>query len=336
MKRLKLIFPTIISGVTLGLMGLLIWSASFKMVSTKINPKEPETISRRDPVPTRQTPAQNQFLFADQVQAFILPVTQTNYLPIRNFNIFEPDLEAKAAGLYDIVSDRFLFIKNIDEKLPIASITKLMTAVVVMENLPLNDAYTAFAEDLNADGNGSDLSKGEQLRGGDLLKIMLIKSSNDAALVFAGNAALKNVDLVAKMNEKAQALDMNDTHFVDPAGLNDNGSYSTVSDLIKLVRYVGKYPIIWEILSSRTADVASIDGKFSHHLINTDILLDQIPDIIGGKTGFTDGALETMVLEVKVDGGQSQIVSIILGSHDRFGETKKLIEWGKTAFSWKK
>lgn len=331
MKRLKILIPTITTGIILGLVALLIWSASFKLVPSK----RVENILESQPHSSvKHTPIQNQFYLAGQVQAFIQPVAQANYLPIRNFNISEPDFSAKAVGLYDIGSDRFLFTKNIDDKLPVASITKLMTAVVVMENLGLNDLYTIHAEDLNADGTGTDFHKGEQLQGGDLLKVMLIKSSNDAALAFASNALDKNINVVAKMNEKAQTLGMYDTKYIDPAGLNDNGSFSTVSDLVKLTRYVSKYPIIWEILSLRTADVVSIDGKYSHHLVNTNKLLEEMPEIIGGKTGFTNGAMETMVLEVKTNEGKDRMIAVILGSNDRFGEIKKLVEWGKNAFSW--
>lgn len=269
-----------------------------------------------------------------RAQAYILPVSQTNYLPIRNFNIAEPEINARAAGLFDVRSERFLYANFIDQHLAIASIAKLMTAVVIMENLPLNDIYTVAVEDINVDGKGADLYKGEQIRGGDLLKIMLIKSSNDAALTFLRGAKRRGLDLVGRMNEKARLIGMNNTKFNDPAGLDDD-SFSTVSDLVKLTRYVGKYPVIWEILTAKTADVSSADGRFKHHLINTNRLLDEMPGIIGGKTGYTDGALETMALELTINGGRDRLISIVLGANDRFSETKKLIEWGLNAYRWK-
>lgn len=267
-------------------------------------------------------------------QAYILPVSQTNYLPIRNFNVADLETNAKAAGIFDVRSERFLYAKNITEKLPIASITKLMTAIIVIENLPLNDSFVVSAEDINVDGQGADLTKGEVIRGSDLLKIMLIESSNDAAMTFTSNAARKNMNLVSKMNDKAKLIGMADTRFNDPAGLADGDSFSTVEDLVKLVRYVGKYQIIWDILLTRSADVSSIDGRISRHLINTNRLLDLMADIIGGKTGYTDGALETMVLEVPANGGHDRIISVVLGTNDRFGETKKLIDWARNAYRW--
>lgn len=278
-----------------------------------------------------QNPIQN---LNAQAQAYILPVSQASYLPIRNFNIADPETDAKAAGIYDVRSERFLYTKNINDKLPIASITKLMTAIIIIENLSLNDSFTVGAEDINVDGDGADLNKGEVIRGADLLKIMLIKSSNDATLTFSSNAAKKKINLVVKMNDKSKLIGMLDTKFNDPAGLEDNDSFSTINDLVKLVRYVGKYPIIWDILLTQFADVNSIDGRFSHRLVNTNRLLNQIPNIVGGKTGFTDGAMETMVLEVLVDSGRDQLISVILGSKNRFDETKKLIDWAKNAYQW--
>jgi D-alanyl-D-alanine carboxypeptidase len=279
--------------------------------------------------------------FGRQVQAYILPVAQANYLPIRNFNIDEPELQAKAAGLFDIASEKVLYSKNIDMQLPIASVTKLMTAVVAMESLSLTVPYVVSAEDINADGNGADLAKGEEILGSDLLKIMLIESSNDAALVFASNAGKKGINLVSKMNEKAREIGMTNTKFADPSGLDDSDAHSTVADLIKLARYVDKYPIIWEITATKNAIVSSIDGKISHTLTNTNKLLGEYPGIIGGKTGTTPGALETMVLEVKIYTEDSsgvddiRVIALVLGTNDRFGEIKKIIEWGKQAYSWK-
>lgn len=270
----------------------------------------------------------------NQAQAFLLPISEPNYLPIRNYDIPDFLAEARAAGLYDVKSEKFLFSKNIDTELPIASVTKLMTATVVIENLDLDQAFIVPAEDINVDGVGADLYKDEQLKGYNLLRIMLIKSSNDAALVFASNARSQGVDLVQKMNDKAKLIGMAHTKFTDPAGLSDANSFSTVSDLVRLVRYVGNYQLIWDILKIQSMEVSSVDGTRVHRLVNTNKLLGQIPGIIGGKTGYTDGALDTMVLEVSINAEKDSLISVILGSRDRFGETKQLVNWGLSAYRW--
>ncbi len=265
-------------------------------------------------------------------QAFILPVAEPNYLPIRDFNVPEPVISAKAAGLFDTKSEKFLFNHNIDQPLPIASITKLMTAVIVTEKLDPNATLTIAAEDVNVDGHGADLAKDEKIGAHDLLKIMLIKSSNDAASSFATLAKTQGIDFVAAMNAKAQELGMTNTHFLDPAGLDDN-AHSTVRDLVRLYSYINdKHKDIWEILRMKSDDIASVSG-IQHHVVSTDQLLGLIPHIIGGKTGYTDLALGTMSLMV-LQAPDDNLISIVLGSNDRFGETQKLIEWAKTGYRW--
>jgi D-alanyl-D-alanine carboxypeptidase len=104
--------------------------------------------------------------------------------------------------------------------------------------------------------------------------------------------------------------------------------------LVKLVRYTVKYNLILQTLTTKSATVTSVDGRAIHNLVNTNQLLGQIPDIILGKTGYTDNALGTMALKVGISGGRDSIIGVILGSEDRFGETQKLIEWGKKAYRW--
>jgi len=267
-------------------------------------------------------------------QAFILSPANVNYLPIRDFNIAEPVVDARAAIVYDMHSGRTLFSHNPDEKLPIASITKLMTAVVVIENLDLNSVYTVSVEDLNVDGFGADLYRGEKIVGEDLFKIMLINSANDAAAVFATIFQEQDMDILEAMNSKAQKLGMYSTNFNDPAGLDDNSTYSTANDVIRLVRYVERYPEIWEILRTETDEVTSFDGKIRHRLVNTNRLLGVLEGIIGGKTGMSDGALGTLTLVVDVKDGKESIVTVLLGTNYRFDESKELIDWTKSAHSW--
>lgn len=267
-------------------------------------------------------------------QAFLLPISETSYSPVRDFNISEPVIEAGAAALFDVKSGRPLFSYNINKRLPIASITKLMAATTIVENLDLEEVYTVPAESVNVDGFGADLYRSERIRGFDLLKMMLIKSSNDAALTFVAEAQKRGIDLVVKMNERARQLGMTNTNFSDPAGLDDQSAFSTAADLVKLVRYASGFDLITNILATPIADVSSIDGRISHHLINTNQLLGRLSGIIFGKTGFTDAALGTMAVEVAVGDDDERVISIILGSQDRFGETRELVEWGRRAYRW--
>src|SRR3989339_254687 len=158
-----------------------------------------------------------------------------------------------------------------------------------------------------------------------------IESFNDSAFALALFTQSKGFNFVEKMNERANQLGMADTHFLDPAGLNDE-AYSTPYDLIKLVKYALKYDLIWNFLSEKNVVVKSADGKIEHNVKSTDQLLGVLPDIIGGKTGYTDGAGGCMILVVDIPGKNDKIISIVMGSPDRFGDTLSLINWVKSAY----
>ncbi len=270
-------------------------------------------------------------------QAFIFPPSPVSYLPILDTSTDEVLLDAKSAILYDVKSDRNLFEKNIKEKLPIASLTKVMNAVVVWEKFSPNDIVTIKLSAVGVDGERKDLYVGETLSVRDLMQMMFIESSNDAAYALRDYAASRSVDLVAEMNAKASALGMRDTHFVDPAGLDDTG-YSTASDLIKGVAYALRYDAIWSFSRKTTATIVSTDGKITHEIKSTDQLLGVLSDIVGGKTGYTDSALGCMILIVdapsSIGGQNNRIIAIVLGSHNRFGDMKNLISWAKRAYRW--
>lgn len=266
-------------------------------------------------------------------QAYIFPVSEPSYMPILNTAVSKPVIQAKSALVYDTRSGRFLFEQNSRQKLPIASLTKLLSATVILENLKLEDIVTVPKEALRVDDEKQTLYLGEKISVENLLKLMLIESSNDSAFALALFAQSKGLNFIEKMNEKANQLGMTDTHFLDPAGLNDE-AYSTAYDLIKLVKYALKYDLIWSFLSEKNIIVKSADGKIEHNVKSTDQLLGIVPDIIGGKTGYTDGAGGCMILVVDIPGKNDKIISIAIGSTDRFGDTIKLINWVKSAYRW--
>lgn len=266
-------------------------------------------------------------------EAFILPQTQVSYLPILDTEMSEVRLDAKSAILYDVRSDRNLFEKNIKEKLPVASLTKIMSAIVVWEKFSPNETVTVQASAIKVDGERQDLYENETMSVRDLVQLMLIQSSNDAAYALRDHAATHGVDLIKEMNAKALELGMRDTQFVDAAGLNDLG-YSTASDLVKAVRYALRYDALWSFSRESTATVTSTDGKFSHVVKSTNQLLGVLSDIVGGKTGYTDSALGCMILIVDVPSGKDRMIAVVLGSQGRFEDMSKLISWSKRAYRW--
>lgn len=269
----------------------------------------------------------------NSAQAYIFPISAPSYLPVLNTAIERPQLSAKSAVIYDIRSSRYLYSKSQEDRLPVASLTKLLSAIAVIENLNQDDIVTVSEESVKVDGEKQTLYPDEKIRVRDLLKMMLVESSNDAAYALRIHASSLAVDLIGLMNKKAVELGMNNSIFHDPAGLNDD-ALSSSDDLVKLVIYSLKFNELWATLGEKTTSVYSIDGKIEHKINSTNQLLGIIPDIIGGKTGYTDKALGCMLLVVDIPGKNDKIISIVLGSAERFTDTEKLVNWTKRAYIW--
>jgi len=261
--------------------------------------------------------------------------------PLRNWSVDEIKINAKSAisiFFLEGEKDRILFKKNSDSKLPIASITKLVSASVVSENYDLNLPITISEEAVAQDSDSGQLKTGEVFQAKELLYPLLIESSNDAAYAFAEVIGAQNfVDL---MNLEAKKIGMENTHFVNSSGIdpitkNIGINYSTAEDLTKLAKYLLQKPKILQILSQKEYDLYSIDGLSHHKLSSTNELLGKNHQIIGGKTGWTPQAQGCLLLILKAPGqNQGYLVNIILGSEDRFGEMEKLTDWINTAYKW--
>jgi len=267
-------------------------------------------------------------------QAYLLPVTDPGYAPVRNTAVDEPTLDANAAILYHVESDRRLYERNPDAAVPIASLTKMLTALVVDGMFAPDEVVTVASDSVRVDGQKQTLYLEERIAVRDLVAMMLVESSNDAAYALANHARLHGTDLVAEMNARAWSLGMRSCAFTDPAGLDD-GAFCTASDLIRLVRAALRTaPHLWPIMASPVLTVASADGTISHTVKSTNELFDEIPGIMGGKTGNTDGALGCMILVVKTGENRDTLVSVVLGSRTRFQDTRTLIRWAGEAYRW--
>ncbi|MFI5205562.1 MAG: D-alanyl-D-alanine carboxypeptidase family protein [Candidatus Paceibacterales bacterium] len=222
--------------------------------------------------------------------------------------------------------DGVLFQKNAEEKLPIASLTKLMTAMVVLDNYDLSKNITIDQGAMNQEGQQGVLQLGQTLSVESLLYVALIESSNRAAYALA--EGMGTGQFIATMNMDAQKLGMSHTQFADVTGLSA-ASYSTAGDVATLARYLFEhYPLFKEIISKKTYDVYAADGSFHHQAQTTNQLLGQ-NNIIGGKTGFTDEAKQCfMTIENNPQTG-GYIINVLLGSPDRVEDMKILIQNSK-------
>jgi D-alanyl-D-alanine carboxypeptidase (penicillin-binding protein 5/6) len=239
------------------------------------------------------------------------------------------EVEAKSAIAMDAETGAIAYEKNIQEKMPIASLTKLMTALVVLDKVDLESQVIISRNAVAAEGNKGNLKVDEKITVRNLLYLLLVNSSNDAAVALAEHIAGSEDKFTGIMNKKAKALNLMNTQFANPTGLDEDGNYSTAYDLAKLAKHILDKPLLLEIIRIQSSDVFSVDGINIHHLSNTNKLLGKLPgiNIIGGKTGFTNQAGECLILAASRPENNQRVVFVILGSDDRFGEMEELVEW---------
>lgn len=269
---------------------------------------------------------------------YVTPDQNPNFLPIRDWSVPSIEIEAKSAIVTNKDASRILYQKNIEEKLPIASLTKLMTAIIVFENSELTDVVKVSKSAVDQEGDAGKLIVDENIAIENLLRALLIESSNDAAYVLEEFMASKDRDLIGLMNIKSQTLGLKNTRFSSSSGLSDQDNYSTTQDYAKLAVYSLENKTIWDILKMPAAEIYSINynddmvAKKSsvRYLANSNQLLGRIAGLMGGKTGYTTEANGCLLTATRVD--NEIIISIVLGSDDRFGETEKLINWVKSAY----
>jgi len=272
-------------------------------------------------------------------QSFLASVKKTpipqNLLPSRDWQVEDLKIDAEAAISVEtnlLLQKKVLFKKNEIKILPIASLSKLMTALVVLKNYNLQQRVTITELDILQDGKQGNLKTGQILSVKDLLYITLIESSNDAA--FALSSIMGQDKFIALMNTEANNIRLLNTRFTDSTGL-DFGSYSTAKDLVTLTEYLlNKYPLVRQIIGIKEYDLYLDNGQLHHRLINTNKLLGKIPEVIGGKTGFTNYAKGTFIVIAKSPKEGNYFIHVILGSPDRLEEMKKIINWLNAAYKW--
>ncbi len=240
---------------------------------------------------------------------------------IYSTNIVKPDdVKAKSIAIKKL-GDNYYFLKiGTDQRWPIASITKLMTATIALEKFPPSQPIFFNDKIIATEGASGGFQSGEAFAAIDLVKALMIVSSNDAAMALAEAHGYQN--FIDAMQIKAAELGMKQTTFYDPTGLSFLNQ-STIDDLEKLVKYVfEKHPEIFGFSRERAL---LIGGK--KNLININEFSGQ-PDFIGGKTGYTDDASGNLIsLFQNPSGGDAPILIVVLGTDDRFGDTRRLLDY---------
>jgi D-alanyl-D-alanine carboxypeptidase len=247
-------------------------------------------------------------------------------------------LEAKAAYVYDIVNDAVLYQKNSAAQLPLASLTKLMTALTATELLPKNTDVTIKPEFLEEEGDNGLLPE-ESWKLKDLLDFSLVASSNDGVRSIASvvgaidlktdSFELGRQDFVKKMNSLAQGLNLKQTYFLNESGLDTgetSGGYGSAEDIEKLLEYILIHkPELLEATKYQSITVGSMN--LSHVAKNTNIVSDKIPGLLASKTGYTRLAGGNLAVAFDPAVGRP-IIIVVLGSTEkgRFSDMEKLVE----------
>ncbi len=257
----------------------------------------------------------------------------------KSLAVFENvNIKAKAAVVYDLADNRVLYAKNAGAQLPLASVTKLMTALVATELLPKDSNITIKSEFLREEGD-SGLLANESWNLKELLDFSLVTSSNDgvrsvASVIGAVKLNSKDYDLgrkdfIEKMNKRAKELGLVQTFFVNETGLdvgNVSGGYGSANDVTSLVKYMVKnQPEILEATKFSRLNIDSNDKK--HTAKNTNDIVNEIPGLFASKTGYTDMAGGNLVVAFDPSLGKPIIITVLGSTQEgRFEDVKVLVE----------
>jgi len=244
-----------------------------------------------------------------------------------------PKITAAAAILVDMDSGELLYSRNAEKRLPMASTTKIMTAMLALESLKLDAKVRVSARAEAEPGSKLWLEAGEVLTVEQLMYALLVASANDAAVALAEAAAGSVSDFVKRMNEKAKELGLTNTHFANPNGLNDEKHFSSAKDLATLARYAMQNSVFRRIVGTRAYTIPWPGNDTPRKLKNGNVLLGQLGWVTGIKTGSTPYAHYCLVASGNKE--SVPLVAVVLGAANdktRWREATALFEYGMALY----
>jgi D-alanyl-D-alanine carboxypeptidase (penicillin-binding protein 5/6) len=256
----------------------------------------------------------------------LLLVVQFLYLPVAEAGNGEPDLQAKSAVLIDENSGRVIYAKNANERLPQASTTKMMTALLVIENGDLDKEVKISKHAAETGESSIWLEEGEILTREHLLYALMLASANDAAVALAESVAGSEEKFVDLMNERARMLNLKNTHFANPHGLDTDGHYSSAHDLALLARAGLANDLFSRVVVTRERSVPWSGHPWERYLYNRNQLLYNYQGARGVKTGYTSRA--GLCLVGAAQRGDIKLISAVMNSPNIYDETQKLLDYG--------
>lgn len=237
----------------------------------------------------------------------------------------KPAINASALYLIELQSGRVLLEKNSTRRLPPASLTKIMTALIALEAAPLQDVVKIHPRSI-VHRSSYNFRPGEEFLLRDLLTAMLVASANDACEAVAWHIGGDDKRFVSMMNARADKMGLKNTHFANPCGFDSPGHYSTAADLAKLTIQGLQQPFFSMMVRTVTRDITTVDGKRQISLYSTNELL-RDPDVNGVKTGYTSKAGRCLIASMFKDGHRLLLVG--LNVMDRWEQATGLLRYGQ-------
>lgn len=241
---------------------------------------------------------------------------------------FPSEITAQSILIRERTSGQILYTRNESQERSPASLTKMLTGLLVAENCDLTREVTISI--VKSIGSIMGLENGERVTYEDLLYGMLVASGNDAAEILARDCFGSEEALVKKMNERISFLGLEHTHFEDVTGLTEDGHYASAFDLNIIAELVLRNDILAPIVDTQKISLISLDQDRWYNLETSNDLLGEYPEVYGVKTGFTEKAGECLVFVINHN-GHDFLVSL-LGSSDRFEDAKQIIDWIKNSY----
>lgn len=262
----------------------------------------------------------------DELEEFLENEELNESISVSNESTDEPIINSRIGVIYDRKSGRVIWGKNDNKRSAMASTTKIMTCIIVLENANLNEEVTVSSRAAGTGGSRLGLKKGDKITIHDLLYGLMLRSGNDAAVALAEHVGGDKERFAKLMNNKAKELGLKDTHFVTPHGLDDPEHYTTAYELAQITDYALKNETFAKIVNTKDYTI-SING-YSKGLTNTNELLGYLQGVNGVKTGFTNNAGRCLV--TSVNRNNFEIITVVLGADTkkiRTADSIKLIEY---------
>jgi serine-type D-Ala-D-Ala carboxypeptidase (penicillin-binding protein 5/6) len=262
------------------------------------------------------------------LNAFCIPcaASASEHMPDAETYMNEVPISAKQAAVIDVQSGRLLYAKQADEKTLIASLTKVVTAIVAIESGKLNDTVTISPNAARQEGSSLYLEAGEQYKLIDLVYGLMLRSGNDAATAIAEHVGGSVEGFAEKMNQLAKKLGLKNTNFSNPHGLDHEQHYSSAHDMAILTAYALKNPVFREIVATKTKTIPWPGKEWDRTMRNKNKMLDRYDGADGVKTGYTKKAGRCLISSATRDG--RQIAVVVLNDPNDWMDSANLLDYG--------